>query len=122
MSSMLASRTAGVVCGLTALCMLFRWPPAQPPAAPPAAIAPPVTAQPIEQPAPSGAAQPPTRPLARPAAEQGAATIYLPRLFEDGSLGLRAASRSASPPDDALRAAVEALLLGPNAAERADDF
>jgi len=102
--------------------MLFGCAISQPATAPTAVAAPSSTVPPIEQEVPSVAAQLPTRPLARPAAEQGAATIYLPRLFEDGSLGLRAASRPASLPDDPLRAAIDALLLGPNAAERADDF
>jgi len=71
----------------------------------------------------SPAPQPPTRGLARPApAQTGPVTIYLPRLFEDGSLGLRAASRPSTTPDEPLRDAIEALIRGPNGDERADDF
>jgi spore germination protein GerM len=69
----------------------------------------------------SGAA--PTRALARPVPEQGdGRAIYLPRLFEDGSLGLRAVGRSATRPDDPARDAMEALVRGPTGDERADDF
>jgi Sporulation and spore germination len=68
-------------------------------------------------------AEPPTRGLARPVpAQSGPVTIYLPRLFEDGSLGLRAASRPATLPDDPARDAIESLVRGPSGDERAADF
>lgn len=64
-----------------------------------------------------------TRGLARPApARSGPVTIYLPRLFEDNSLGLRAASRPAVLPRDPAREAIEALIQGPTGDERAADF
>ena len=67
--------------------------------------------------------QAPTRALARLAPAQGGpVTIYLPRLFEDGSLGLRAVARPATNADEPLRDAIEALIRGPNGGERADDF
>jgi spore germination protein GerM len=71
--------------------------------------------------APRGAA--PTRALARPVPEQGdVRAIYLPRLFEDGSLGLRAVVRSVTRPGDPARDAIEHLVSGPTGDERADNF
>lgn len=49
-------------------------------------------------------------------------TIYLPRLFEDGSLGLRAVPRTVEPSEVAGREALEALIRGPNGDERAANF
>ena len=73
--------------------------------------------------APGSLAESPSRGLARPAAIQSdALTIYLPRLFEDGSLGLRAVSRPAAHRDDRLREALEALIAGPDGDERASAF
>jgi len=73
--------------------------------------------------APTQSGASPTRVLARPAPEQSdGRTIYLPRLFEDGSLGLRAVSRSITRPDDPARDAIEELVRGPTGDERADDF
>jgi len=65
----------------------------------------------------------PTRGLARLApAQSGPVTIYLPRLFEDGTLGLRAVTRPQTILDDPARDGLEALLRGPTGDERADDF
>lgn len=49
-------------------------------------------------------------------------TIYLPRLFEDGSLGLRAVARDVEPGEVRGREALEALIRGPNGDERAANF
>jgi spore germination protein GerM len=49
-------------------------------------------------------------------------TIYLPRLFDDGSLGLQAAPRVATETGETARYALDALIRGPNGDERAADF
>jgi spore germination protein GerM len=49
-------------------------------------------------------------------------TLYLPRLFEDGSLGLRGVSRSLVWSEAPARDAMEQLIQGPNGNERAADF
>lgn len=49
-------------------------------------------------------------------------TIYLPRLFEDNSLGLRAVARDVEPSEVRGREALEALIRGPNGDERAANF
>ncbi|HEY3116245.1 MAG TPA: GerMN domain-containing protein [Chloroflexota bacterium] len=49
-------------------------------------------------------------------------TIYLPRLFSDGSLGLAAAQRGIPAQDDQLAASLQALIQGPSGDERADDY
>jgi spore germination protein GerM len=48
-------------------------------------------------------------------------SIYFPRYFEDGSLGLRAAQRTVGSDAPALHA-LEALIAGPDGSERADDL
>jgi hypothetical protein len=64
-----------------------------------------------------------TRGLARPVLSQsGPVTIFLPRLFEDNSLGLRSAGRPSSLPADPAREALDALIQGPSGDERAADF
>jgi spore germination protein GerM len=55
-------------------------------------------------------------------AQSGPVTIYLPRLFEDGTLGLRAVTRPQTILDDLARDGLEALIRGPTGDERADDF
>jgi len=71
--------------------------------------------------APRGGA--PTRVLARPVPGQsGGLAIYLPRLFEDGSLGLQAVARPIGLPDDPARDAIEQLIRGPTGDERAADY
>ena len=49
-------------------------------------------------------------------------TIYLPRLFPDGSLGLAAVQRGIPPQDDQLADALQALIQGPSGDERAEDY
>ncbi len=49
-------------------------------------------------------------------------SIYLPRLFPDGSLGLASAQRRIPPEDDPLADALQALIQGPNGDERAGDY
>jgi spore germination protein GerM len=64
----------------------------------------------------------PTRPLAQPApAQTDGRAIYLPRMFEDGSLGLRVVHRPSMQDNDPGREAVEQLIRGPTGDERADD-
>ena len=48
-------------------------------------------------------------------------TIYLPRYFEDGSLGLRGVDRIVAS-DQPARRALEAFIQGPDGAERAADL
>ena len=72
---------------------------------------------------PTAALNAATRGLARPApAQAGSLTIYLPRLFEDDSLGLRAVIRPTRLPDQMARQALEELIQGPTGDERAADF
>jgi len=55
-------------------------------------------------------------------AETIALTIYLPRLFEDDSLGLQAVDRHVASTGVPARDALEALIKGPDGPERARDF
>lgn len=74
--------------------------------------------------APAPAPEPPPRGVLATRAPSGPTTdiaIYLPRWFEDDTLGLRAARRTVSTTDLG-RQAIEALIRGPNGDERADDF
>lgn len=71
------------------------------------------------QPAGSAAANP-TPNLGGPSAV--VITIYLPRLFPDGALGLAAAQRSSPVGAEPVRAALEAVIGGPNGDERAADY
>lgn len=71
-------------------------------------------------------AQRPPRPLplatATPPPQAIEIALYLPRLFEDDSLGLRRVSRTIVPSGEPARDAVEALIRGPNGDERAADI
>jgi spore germination protein GerM len=49
-------------------------------------------------------------------------TIYLPRLFSDGSLGLAAVQRGIPPQEDQVADSLQALIQGPTGDERADDY
>src|SRR5437870_5633461 len=73
--------------------------------------------------APSALPAAPDRPILTVAPEGAttAVTMYLPRWFEDDSLGLRGVSRSL-PSNDLPRLLVEALIHGPNGEERAANF
>jgi spore germination protein GerM len=66
----------------------------------------------------------PGRPLARlqPTVQGPTFTMYLPRLFEDESLGLRGVPRATVEGRDPTMTAIEALIRGPDGDERADDF
>ena len=57
-----------------------------------------------------------------PAGAAGSFTIYLPRLFEDDSLGLRGVARSLTWSGAPARDAIDELIRGPNGDERAADF
>ena len=48
--------------------------------------------------------------------------IYLPRLFDDNSLGLQEVTRQVPATGDLVRSALEGLIQGPNGAERARNF
>lgn len=78
-----------------------------------------VRGQDVPSPRPS---EPPDRPTLVPTdpATGLLLNVYFPRLFEDGSLGLRAAPRTARADAHVERQLLEALLAGPNGDERAD--
>lgn len=48
--------------------------------------------------------------------------VYLPRLFEDGSLGLQGVPRHVVLSDDQVRDVLTALIRGPDGNERAEDY
>ena len=93
-----------LVAGVLAACGSLWTPAPEAPAAAPA-------------PASSTRANPATRP---PGASE--ITIYLPRLFEDDSLGLQGVIRAVVPSADPVRDAIEALIRGPDGDERAADY
>lgn len=74
------------------------------------------------EPAPEGSprALVATRPPSGPTPD--ITTIYLPRLFPDGSFGLSPARRAVSASNERGRQAIELLIEGPNGDERANDF
>src|SRR6266516_5349900 len=71
-------------------------------------------------PAPSVAGYERSTPVS--GAESIALTIYLPRLFEDDSLGLQAVDLHVASTGVPARDALEALIKGPDCPERARDF
>lgn len=71
-------------------------------------------------PGPSGAASRPG--TGAPGGAAASFTIYLPRLFEDDSLGLRGVARNLTWSDAPARDAIDQLIRGPDGDERAADF
>lgn len=59
---------------------------------------------------------------ATPQAGATQVVIYLPRLFEDGSLGLQGVSRHVVLADEPVRDMLSTLIRGPDGNERADNY
>ena len=57
-----------------------------------------------------------------PGSATAGVTIYLPRLFEDGSLGLQGVPRVVAASDDPAWEMLQALIRGPDGDERAANF
>lgn len=76
-----------------------------------------------QQPTPSPPIPPRSSSIARaPSGPTADITLYLPRRFEDDSLGLSPARRVISASGEGGRQVLEMLIQGPSGDERADDF
>jgi len=81
-----------------------------------------VEAAPATRAAQGTSATPATGGTLPPAGAAASFTVYLPRLFEDDSLGLRGVARSLAWSATPARDAIDQLIRGPNGDERAADF